>query len=101
MAFIQIIEYQTDQPEAVQALADQMRSDSEAAGTAPRFTTLIRAKDRDRDNSYVTIVEFPTYADAQASNDDPSVQAFAAAMQKLSAAPPRFLNLDVVDRFPA
>lgn len=101
MAFIQIIEYQTDQPEAVQALADRMRSDSEAAGTAPRFTTLVRAKDRDKENSYVTIVEFPSYADAEASNDDPMVQAFAAEMQKLSTAAPRFLNLDVVDRYPS
>ena len=101
MAFIQIIEYQTDQPEAVQALADKMRSESEAAGTTPRFTTLVRAKDRDNANSYVTIVEFPTYADAEASNEDPQVQAFAAAMQKLATAPPRFLNLDVVDRYPS
>lgn len=100
MAFIQIIEYQTDQPEAVQALSDKMRSESGAAGTAPRFTTLVRAKDRDKDNSYVTIVEFPTYADAEASNNDPQVQAFAAAMQELATAPPRFLNLDVVDRYP-
>lgn len=100
MAFIQIIEYQTDQPDAVQALADQMRSDSVASGTAPKFTTLVRAKDRDKGNSYVTIVEFPTYADAQASNDDPQVQAFAAAMRELAAAPPRFLNLDVIDRYP-
>ena len=101
MAFIQIIEYQTDQPDAVKALADKMRSESEAAGTTPRFTTLVRAKDREKDNSFVTIVEFPSYADAEASNDDPQVQAFAAAMQKLATAPPRFFNLDVLDRYPS
>lgn len=101
MAFIQIIEYQTDQPDAVQALADKMRSESEESGTAPRFTTLVRAKDRDNANSYVTIIEFPTYADAEASNADPQVQAFAAAMQKLATAPPRFVNLDVIDRYPS
>jgi hypothetical protein len=100
MAFIQIIEYQTDQPDALQALADRMRNESDAAGTAPRFTTLVRAKDRDKTNSYVIIVEFPTYADAEANNDDPQVQAFAAAMQDLASAPPRFLNLDVIDRYP-
>ncbi|WP_020524092.1 hypothetical protein [Catelliglobosispora koreensis] len=100
MAFIQIIEYQTDQPDAVQELAAKMRSESAAAGTTPRFTTLVRGKDRDKANSYVTIVEFPSFEDAEASNNDPQVQAFAAEMEKLSTAPPRFINLDVVDRYP-
>lgn len=101
MAFIQIIEYQTDRYEAVEELAEKMRRESEAAGTKPRFTTLVRAKDRDKENTYVTIVEFPTYADAEASNDDPQVQAFAAAMQKIATAPPRFVNLDVIGRYPS
>ena len=97
MTFIQIIEYTTDRFDEIQALGDQMR---EASGAATRFTTLTVTKDRDEADRFVTIVEFPSYEDAMANSNAPETQEFAAKMRQLSTSAPRFLNLDVVRRYP-
>jgi len=94
MTFIQIIEYQTDQPDAVEALGERMRTDMEAAGDAPRFTRIVRAADRDRPGTYFTIVEFPSYEAAVQNNEDPRTQEFSAEMMRLSKGAPRFYNLE-------
>jgi hypothetical protein len=96
MSFVQIIEYETDRPEEVAALGEQM----EASGTPQRFTSLRMTKDRDRPNGYVTIVEFPSYEVAMENSDAPETQAFAAKMMELATGPARFLNLDVTRSLP-
>lgn len=100
MSFIQIIEYQTDQPDAVEALGERLRADMEAAGEQPRFSRLVRAADRDRPGTYFTIIEFPSYESAQANNDDPRTQAFSAEMMKLGKGAPTFYNLDLIAEAP-
>jgi quinol monooxygenase YgiN len=95
-AFVQIIEYQTDRIEEMRQLGDEMQ----ASGQAPRFTTLVVTKDRDRPDTYLTIVEFPSYEAAMENNNDPETQKFAAQMGALASAPPKFYNLDVMDRMP-
>ena len=53
-------------------------------------------KNRDLDNSYVTIAEFASYDAAMANSNDPSTQQFAESMSKLCDGPPNFYNLDFV-----
>jgi quinol monooxygenase YgiN len=96
MSFIQIIEYETDRPDEIAAVGEQM----EASGATMRFTSLRMTKDRDKPNSYVTIVEFPSYEAAMENSNAPETQALAAKMAELSTGPARFHNLDVTRSLP-
>ena len=55
-----------------------------------------QTRDRDADNTYVQIVEFPSYEDAMANSNMPETGAFAAQLASLCDGPPTFRNLDVV-----
>jgi quinol monooxygenase YgiN len=92
--FIQIIEYQTTRFDEVRQLGEDFREQVKARGTAPERVTV--TKNRDRDNSYVTIAEFASYEAAMANSNDPATQQFAEAMGKLCDGPPNFYNLDYV-----
>ena len=92
MAFIQIIEFTTTQPEKVQELVDQWSTATEGKRTVDR-TTL--TADRDRPNTYVQIVEFPSYEDAMANSGLPETAEFADKLAGLCEGPPMFRNLDV------
>jgi hypothetical protein len=92
MSFIQIVEYETNQPKEVEALGKEM----EDAGMPTRMTWLASTKDRDKPNSYVTIVEFPSYEEAMENSKAPDTQQFAARMAELCTSPPIFHNLDVM-----
>jgi len=92
MSFIQIIEYETDKPEAMQALSDEM----EDAGMPTRITRVAATKNLDKPNGYVTIVEFPSYEEAMENSKSPDTQEYAARMAALCTSPPRFTNLDVM-----
>jgi hypothetical protein len=70
MAFVQIIEITTAQ-----------------RGT---FT-----QDRDRPDTYVQIVEFPSYEDAMANSELPETAVFAERLAALCDQPMAFRNLDV------
>lgn len=92
MGFIQIIEFESTRISEMESLMDEWlettagkRSSTRAALTA----------DRDRPNTYVQIVEFPSYEDAMANSDMPETGEFAGKMAKLCDGPPRFRNLDV------
>ncbi|HEY7173512.1 MAG TPA: hypothetical protein VH442_01235 [Micromonosporaceae bacterium] len=92
MSFIQLIEYETDKPEAMQALSDEM----EDAGMPTRITRMAATKNLDKPNGYVTIVEFPSYEEAMENSNSPDIQEFAQRMSALCTSPPRFINLDVM-----
>src|SRR5215472_6036946 len=92
MAFIQIIEVTTTQPEKVQELVDQWSTATEGKRSVDR-TTL--TADRDRPNTYVQIVEFPSYEDAMANSGLPETAEFADKLAGLCDEPPMFRNLDV------
>ena len=93
MSFIQIMEMVTTQPDEVQALADEWMAATAGRRTAQRGTF---TKDRDRPNTYLQIVEFPSYDDALANSTLPETAAFANRLFELCDEPPNFLNLDVV-----
>ncbi len=93
MAFIQVIEYKTSRPDEIQSVVDEWRSKTEGRRTARRGTL---ARDRERSDTYVQIVEFPSYEDAMANSEMPETAAFAERVSKLCDGPMAFRNLDVV-----
>jgi quinol monooxygenase YgiN len=93
MAFIQIIEITSSRIDEIQGLDDEWRSQTEGRRTAQRA---IITQDRDRPNTYVQIVEFPSYEAAMANSELPETSAFADRLAKLCDEPPTFRNLDVV-----
>jgi len=92
MAFIQIIELVTSRPDDVEALVDEWRSATDGRRTAQRGTF---TQDRERPDTFVQIVEFPTYEDAMANSNLPETAAFASRLAELCDGPMAFRNLDV------
>jgi hypothetical protein len=92
MAFIQIIEIETTRPDEVEALVSEWRAKTEGTRKAQRGTF---TKDRDRPDTYVQIVEFPSYEDAMANSELPETASFAESLRNLCDGPPLFRNLDV------
>jgi quinol monooxygenase YgiN len=95
MAFIQIIEYETDRADEIAELMSEMPSDE-----APGFVRLAVTQDRDNPRRYLTIVQFESYEVAMANSDKPETDEMAAKLAALCAGPPRFHNLDVITTFP-
>ena len=92
MAFVQIIEIETSRPDEVEALVDEWRAKTEGTRQAQRGTF---TKDRDRPDTYVQIVEFPSYEDAMANSELPETASFAEKLRALCDGSPSFRNLDV------
>jgi hypothetical protein len=92
MAFVQIIEIETTRPEEVEALVSEWRAKTEGTRRAQRGTF---SKDRDRPDTYVQIVEFPSYEDAMANSELAETASFAEKLRALCDGPLRFRNLDV------
>jgi len=92
MAFIQLIEIETSRPDEVEALVAEWRKQTLGRRTAQRGTF---TQDRERPNTYLQIVEFPSYEDAMANSDLPETAAFAQRLGELCDGPMLFRNLDV------
>ncbi len=91
MGFIQIIEYETDRFDEIQALGDE---NMEGTEMPPGFRMTV-TRDRDNPNRYFTIVEFPSYEVAMENSARPETDKFAKAMTALCTSGPKFYNLDV------
>jgi hypothetical protein len=98
MGFVQVIEMVTSRPDEVEALVQKWRADTDGRRTAQRGTF---TRDRDVPDTYVQIVEFPTYEDAMANSNLPETAALSKAIAALCDGPMVFRNLDVqrVDEF--
>ena len=93
MKFVQIIEFKTSRIEEFDAALNEWMAKSEG-WRAP--TRSVRTQDRDRPNTYLQIVEFPSYEKAMENSNHPETAEFASTLAKLCDAPPSFRNLDVV-----
>ena len=93
MAFVQIIEIGTTRPDEVEALVSEWRAKTEGTRKAQRGTF---TKDRDRPDTFVQIVEFPSYEDAMANSELPETASFAERLRTLCGGPLLFRNLDVL-----
>jgi hypothetical protein len=92
VAFIQIIEIKTTHVDEIEALVDDWRAKTAGRRMAQRATL---TADRERPDTYVQIVEFPSYEEAMANSELPETAEFAAKLVALCEAPPAFRNLDV------
>ena len=92
MTFIQLIETTTTRRDELGALVDRWRSRTEGHRTARRATA---THDRDRPDTYILIVEFPSYEAAMANSALSETADFAERLAELCDSPPTFRNLDV------
>ena len=93
MPFVQLIEFQTERIEDFNAAVDEWLRSSEDWRTPSRG---LQTKDRDRPNTYLQIIEFPSYEQAMENSARPETAAMAERLAALCAGPPTFRNLDVV-----
>ncbi len=93
MTFIQIIEFKTKNIDGVNKLLDEFLVKTKGKRTASRA---MMTKDRDGADTYLNIVEFPSYEDAMKNSNLPETAEIAAQMAALAEGPPSFRNLDVV-----
>ena len=93
MSFIQIIEYKTSRIDELNAALDAWLEKTQAKRAATRG---VQTRDRDAADTYVQIVEFPSYEDAIANSNLPETSDFAAQLAALCDGPPTFRNLDVL-----
>jgi hypothetical protein len=90
--FIQLIEFETNDVEAVEKAIQNFRDDHPGVMT---FTTSRVAEDRDKPGTYISIVEFPSYEEAMKQSDHPALSAFVQSIGPELMANRRFRNLDV------
>jgi hypothetical protein len=91
--FVQIIEFTTSRPEEVKALSEDYRANrGDSRVVRGTFTA-----DKDRPNTYLNIVEFPSYDAAMENSKHPATAEFAEKMMVLCDGPAKFYNLDVMD----
>jgi len=93
MPFIQIIEYKTSRIDELNAALDAWLEKTKGKRAATRGT---QTRDRDAANTYMQIVEFPSYEDAMANSKLPETSEFAAKLASFCDGPPTFRNLDVI-----
>jgi hypothetical protein len=94
LTFIQTIEYTTSRIEEMDAVYRDWEAVAQTGSTATRMTS---TRDRDKPNTYIQIVEFPSYEEAMANSNDPQTTQFAQRMSALCDGPTIFRNLDVTD----
>jgi hypothetical protein len=93
MGFIQIIEYQTTRIDELNAALDAWLETTKGKRAATRGT---QTRDRDAANTYLQIVEFPSFEEAMANSTLLETAEFAAQLAALCDGPPTFRNLDVL-----
>ncbi len=95
MEFIQIIEYQTSKPDEMKALGEEFGA-LRAGEPGAADVKVVAVKDRDQENTYMTIVRFPSYEAAMENSQREDTGEMAAKMAALCDGPPTFRNLDVI-----
>ena len=93
--FVQIIEWKTSRIDDVRALQDEYRGTQTDVQGGPLSITV--TSDRDRPDTFLTLVHFADYDAAMANSARPETSDFAQKMAALCDGPPTFYNLDVVE----
>ena len=93
MSFIQIIEYKTSRIDELNAALDGWLEKTKGRRAATRG---VQTQDRDAADTYVQIIEFPSYEEAMANSNLPETSEFATQFAALCDGPPTFRNLDVL-----
>ena len=93
MAFVQVIEMTTTKVAQIEELMSEWVAATEGRRSARRG---LLTKDRERPDTYVQVVEFPSYEEAMANSALPETAALAEKLAALCDSGPTFRNLDVV-----
>ena len=93
MAFIQIIQFQTDRMEEGRKHVDEYLAATEGRRTVERS---ILCREWDKPDHYVNIVFFDSYESAMENSAMPETGELAAKLAQLSTGEQTFLNLEVV-----
>jgi hypothetical protein len=94
VAFIQVIDYETSNPEAVEAAHEAWRESTEGKRNAKR---IVRTRYHDDPNRFCDIVFFDSYDQAMQNSDLPETGEFAGRLSEAVKGEPHYWNLDVVD----
>lgn len=94
MAFIQVIDYKTSQPEEVKRVIDEWEEATKGKRTANR---LLLTKYHDEPDRYCEIVFFDSYDEAMKNSELPETQEFAGRFSELVDGDTRYFDLDVVE----
>jgi hypothetical protein len=92
-SYFQLIEIHTDDYDELERQHEAWQAATEGERTVVREWIL---RDRDRADTYLVLVEFPSEEAAAVNNDLPATGEIAAAMAALASVPPTFRNLDLV-----
>ena len=93
MAYFQQIEIRTNDYEALERAHETWLAATEGQRTSVQEWI---CRDRDRPDTYLVIVEFPSVEAAAVNNDLPATAEIAAALAALATEPPTFRNLDLL-----
>ena len=91
--YIQIVEYQSDDIEAVKETANSVP----VPDGVPKPSSIILVRDRDRPGTYATILRFDSYEDAMRHSESDATHERVAKLKPLMKGETRFYNLDVID----
>lgn len=94
-AFVQLIEFRAGKEQLAEGRALMEDYDAQI-GSARTARWAVMGADREHPDTYVQIVEFPSYEQAMANSEHPATRALAESLQKLAEGAPVFRNLDVV-----
>lgn len=92
MTFVQLIEYETNRPDELNAVFEQWMKVTEGKRTVMHE---MHTQDKDKPSHYVDIVEFPSYQKAMENSQLPETQQIAEQASALCTNEPRFVNLEV------
>jgi hypothetical protein len=87
VSFVQILEYETDQPAEVAALAGGRMG---ADGNLPPGFRVLVTRDRDNARRFVTIIEFPSEAAASQAMAQNNSEEFLQKIATLCTSGPKF-----------
>ncbi|MFF4101089.1 ester cyclase [Streptomyces sp. NPDC001903] len=93
MTFVQIVDYETSKPEAVNEVIDRYLAKTKGKRTVSHSVV---GRDRESDTHFLDIVEFPSYEAAMKNSHLPETDTMFQEMMALCDGMPRFTNLDVV-----
>jgi hypothetical protein len=90
--FVQLVEFTTDRWEQMQELENRWRQE---IGDDTTVVWEVTGQDRDRPDTYVSIVGFLDYDQAMVNSAHPATDDLARQMAELAEGKPAFHNLDV------
>ena len=91
--YIQIVEYQSDDIDAVIKAANSVP----VPDGVPKPISVAVVRDRDRPNTYASILRFSSYEDAMRHSESDATHERIAKIAPFTSSERRFYNLDVLD----